>query len=59
MPPEFKKWVGDNLDKIERVRQAPYFVRDNNKFDPRLQKAYISRVRAMAPELDASVKAIS
>ena len=31
MPPQFKKWVDDNQDRIARAKTLPYFLRDNEK----------------------------
>lgn len=29
VPPQFKRWVADNADKIQSSKSLPYFVRDN------------------------------
>ena len=31
MPPQFKKWVDENQDRIARAKTLPYFLRDNEK----------------------------
>ena len=31
IPPQFKKWVDDNQDRIARAKTLPYFLRDNGK----------------------------
>ena len=32
VPDEFKKWIGDNIQRAKTWSQAPYFVRDNVKY---------------------------
>ena len=36
VPDKFKKWIGDNKDRIARSKSLPYFMRDNEKYVPQV-----------------------
>lgn len=36
VPSGFKKWIGDNSDRIARAKSLPYFIRDNEKYIPQV-----------------------
>lgn len=35
-PPNFKKWVAENQEKLQTTNSLPYFVRDNEKYFPQM-----------------------
>lgn len=35
-PPNFKKWVAENREKLQTTNSLPYFVRDNEKYFPQM-----------------------
>lgn len=36
-PPNFKKWVAENQEKLQTTNSLPYFVRDNEKYFPQMK----------------------
>lgn len=47
MPPQFKKWVDENQDRIARAKTLPYFLRDNGKMT---DEGYILNADRIAPQ---------
>lgn len=37
VPDNFKDWISNNQDRIERAKSKPYFIRDNGKYVDRIE----------------------
>ena len=54
MPPQFKEWVADNADRIERAKERgtlPYFLRDNDW----AWESELDEVKAASAGIDADI----
>ena len=47
MPPQFKKWVDENQDRIARAKTLPYFLRDNGKMT---DEGYVLNMGTQPPQ---------
>lgn len=50
VPDKFKKWIGDNKDRIARSKSLPYFMRDNEKYVPQVRVTDEALKRAQASQ---------
>lgn len=52
MPPQFKKWVDENQDRIARAKTLPYFLRDNGKMT---DEGYVLNMGTQPPQKAESI----
>lgn len=50
VPEKFKRWIGDNRDRIARSKSLPYFMRDNEKYVPQVNVTDEALKRAQASQ---------